>query len=104
MRKKRSRKDYGGGGGGKRHFEGKIFDVTIWKLQHGTRTTINCTDSLGPEIHFDGEHFDLNSDKACMKQFTGTEILRIMTYREEEAFKKGERSKINEIKSVLRVG
>jgi len=100
MRKKRSRKDYGGGSG-KSHFDSRIFSVVIWRLTHGIRTTITWGD-FG-EIHFDGKHPDLNSDKACVEQLTGTEILRLIVDREKEAFRKGENSRINEFKSFLRI-
>lgn len=102
MKLERSTKDYGGGSGGV-IFESDLFRVVFWKMSKGTRTVIEfkLINSMSyNEIVFDGK-VDFDSDEKCFEQFEMSEILEAIEYQKQLSFKKGQRKKINEIKSIL---
>ncbi len=105
MRIKRTKKDYGGGIG-RGFFESDLFQVVLWSHHSGSlRTVIRCKlfhwDTN--EISFDGNHDEFKSDKLCMEQFTGYEILKIIKRQKKISFEAGRLSKAKELRDCLEI-
>lgn len=97
---KRTKKEYGGGSGGA-IFKSDLFRVVIWRLREGIRTTLNVSAHPFNEIHFDGEHKELDSDSACMAQLTPKEVRAMIEAIRVEGFEAGREHKAEEIKQCL---
>lgn len=102
MKIKRLTKEYGGGSGNG-IFESELFDVTVWSLQKGTKTTIRSKLHCFLELDFDGEHKFL-SDESCMEQLNCDEIVEMVRQQKEKSFEEGKYHKANEIISCLGLG
>jgi len=79
-----------------------LFDVTVWNLSNGIRTTItiNCGDY---EINFFDGKQKFTSDVLCIEQLTNNEIRKMVAYQKKESFEEGKRYKINEIRGCLEI-
>ena len=104
MKLKRTKKDYGGGGG-KGIFKSDFFRVVLWVHggDNGKRTEIeiNSGDIFGAfSIYFDGHH-EFKSDSDCINQLTPAEILKLIKLQKKSSFSSGKKHKIVEIRECL---
>jgi hypothetical protein len=103
--KRLKRKKPQGGGSGKLVYESKRFEAHWRRHQNGpiTEVTIIGVGVFGRiSITLDGHH-TLESDAACLAQFTPSEILRYIKSAEAMAFKKGYKAKAAEIREALEI-
>ena len=99
MKLERSTKNYVSGNG-KTTYESDYFRVTVWYMDEGTRTELECNLLNFNEIYFDGEH-EFTSDEECIEQFNFSEILKIIKHQKEASYIQGKEDKILEIKKCL---
>ena len=98
-RLKRTKKDYGSGSG-KRIFHDDLFNVTVWRLANGNKTTIEVRPTTFWEINFEGEQ-QLNTRGECLAQLCPLELIKLINACKKQAFQAGEAAKVAEIHKAL---
>jgi len=89
------------GGGGRTAYSSDSFSVVVWSLAEGAMTTtIQCHLTKFLKISFEGE-CAFRSDDECIEQFTAEEILGVIEVQKGIAFKKGQKSKAQQIRDCL---
>lgn len=88
------------GGTGRQTYKSVLFTATLWRLNNGVRTNLECNLHEPYELEFDEEHTFTN-DEQCLEQFTPKEILRMFRIQRSVSFADGETSKEDQIKSCL---
>ena len=84
-------------------FQSDLFTIRYWHIRHNHIQTELFIRAIKYRIYFSTGAHNLESDRRCMEQLTDKEINQLIDYYKMVFFKKGEQSKINEIKDCLEI-